>query len=369
MNYWTNFINGGKSTTTKSKKSKNAPKGEIEIVYAEEPTAKSKEKNSEVAKSVKNTPSASTLSSDNSTTNSKVDTSTAPTLNAEKGKETVENSSKSPSETPDNKSKKARVKKLIKISKIGTDHIKTNLPNQDYVFAFLNLKIVTDGCGSGHHSQVGTHIFAQLFSREVATFIKCVNENKRVQLMKYVKNSNPDTAKLLESLNKGQLPEEALIGIINSIMDKMLFLCSDSKFIFDNYCFTILICLEYDDEFVTYTCGDGFVITETADEITFEELDPDAEYPAYYIYNYISPEDLICYQSGVDFIVTRYSKQEYQNIGVASDGLRFYEELLDPELQKLCDNLSRGRAGQIEMLINRNNNSNKIFKDDISICF
>ena len=75
------------------------------------------------------------------------------------------------------------------------------------------------------------------------------------------------------------------------------------------------------------------------------------------------------YKDGVSFKVTRFSKAEYQNVGVATDGLRYYENLIDIEKNKLMELLRNGKGPQIEKLINRNNNKNEMFHDDISICF
>lgn len=257
-------------------------------------------------------------------------------------------------------------RKIVKICKVGAEHARCNVNNQDFVFSFMNIKAVSDGCGSGKHSEIGSQLFGQLFSREVARFIDCVNKKNIAKLLKYVKSINIE--ELAEHLNKGEIPEEAFLGIVGAVFEQMLSICNETTFVFENYCFTILVCLEYEDEFVVYSCGDGFIIKENSDGITFDKLD-DGEYPAYYVYNWINPDSLIDYKEGVEFKVSRYSKADYINVGVASDGLRFFEELYEPEKYKFYDNLSAGKGPQIEMLITRNNRNGSTFKDDISICF
>ena len=238
------------------------------------------------------------------------------------------------------KEEKIELRKLVKVCKMGADHVRTSINNQDFVFSFLNVKAVTDGCGSGKHSEVGTRVFGQLFAREIA---------------KHVKDD--------------VIPETCLIETVDSVFKRMLSLCDDINFIFENYCFTILISLELEEEFVVYSCGDGYIIKENAEGISFEKLD-DGEYPAYYAYNWVDPKALEEYKEGVKFKVKRFSKKEYINVGVASDGLRFYENLYEPEKTKLLEFLVKGKGGKIEMLINRNNNKrNGLFHDDISICF
>ena len=103
--------------------------------------------------------------------------------------------------------------------------------------------------------------------------------------------------------------------------------------------------------------------------IEFEQLD-DGEYPCYYVYNFIKDKSsLVEYKDGVTFKITRFNKEEYQNVGVATDGLRFYENLNDVEKTKFIGFLHEGKGPQIEKLINRNNRKNEMFHDDISICF
>lgn len=239
-------------------------------------------------------------------------------------------------------SKAKEARKIVKVSKMGSDHKFANINNQDFAFNLLNMKVVTDGCGSGKHSEVGTQVFGQLFARKV-----------------------------LEYYQKGEsINESNFITVVDEIFQQMLKLCNESKFIFQNYCFTILVCFEFENEFVVYGCGDGYIIKESADDvITFEQLD-DGEYPRYYVYNFIEDKScLVEYKDGVTFSISRFSKEEYKNIGVATDGLRFYENLLDVEKTKFMDFLHDGMGPKIEVLINRNNKKNEMFHDDISICF
>ena len=232
-------------------------------------------------------------------------------------------------------------REIVRVSKIGSDHSLVNKNNHDFAFNLLNMKVVCDGCGSGNHSEVGTRIFAQLFAREAKELLdmeECINEDN-------------------------------ILEVIDNIFKKMLNLCSDTSFLYNNYCFTILLCFELEDEFVVYSCGDGYIITESKEGIKFEKLD-DGEYPKYYIYNYIEDKSaLSMYKDGVTFTISRYSKDEYTNVGVATDGLRFAENLLDVEKDKFIKFLHLGKGKMIEVLINRNNKKNNLFHDDISICF
>lgn len=228
----------------------------------------------------------------------------------------------------------------IRVCKMGSDHNFANMNNHDFAFNLLNMKIVMDGCGSGKHSEVGTRLFGQLFARRAK-----------------------------EYFDKGEsICEENFIEVVNGIFYKLLGLCSDTSFIFNNYCFTILVCFELEDEFVVYSCGDGYIIKENEEGISFDKLD-DGEYPCYYVYNFVDSKALKEYKEGVQFKVTRFAKTDYFNVGVASDGLRYAENLLEIENNKLLKFLHEGKGPQIEVLINRNNRKNEMFHDDISICF
>ena len=232
-------------------------------------------------------------------------------------------------------------RKVICISKMGSDHKFANKNNQDFTFNILNMKVVLDGCGEGKHSEVGARLFSQLFARECKAYVDRGEE------------INENNFRLL----------------VDIVFSKMLAICSDISFLFQNYCFTILVCFEFENEFVVLSAGDGYIIKEDENGITFEALD-DGEYPAYYVYNFVQPKSALKeYKEGVPFKVKRYSKEEVINVGVASDGLRFFENLLDVEKTKFMNFLHEGKGSQIEVLINRNNLKNEMFHDDISICF
>ena len=229
-------------------------------------------------------------------------------------------------------------RKTIVLTKMGNDHVFSNMNNQDYSCYIPNIKLVVDGCGSGKHSEVGAQLFTQLFSGEVK---QCIDTEKEVSI-------------------------NTLDDIVCSVFKRMLLVWDNIHFLTENYCFTILICFETEDEFIVANCGDGFIVTEDIQgNISFDKLD-DGEYPMYYIYNFIDGKHLKEYKDGAYFTFTHFSKKEYANVGVASDGLRFFDRLLDVDKRNFLDFLHNGKKGQIEKLINRN----KIkFHDDISIVF
>jgi len=224
-----------------------------------------------------------------------------------------------------------RETKRIAICKIGSDHIFSDKNNQDFCISLPNVKIVLDGCGSSRFSDVGVRLFGQLLINQLENF-NCETFEKTV----------------------------------DEIFVKLISINNIESFLFENLCFTILACFETEEEYIVFTCGDGYILIQEEKDISLIKLD-DGEYPKYYIYNYVENKDSLKeYKEGVSFSVTRFNKSEYANIGVATDGFRFYEGLGNFEKNKLFELLSEGKKAQIGMLINRNN---LIFKDDVTICF
>jgi hypothetical protein len=232
--------------------------------------------------------------------------------------------------------------KRICVSKIGSDHIDSNINNQDFLVSLDNVKIVLDGCGSGKYSEVGTRLFGQ-----------------------FLKNYSHT------------LTEHTFEDVVHTIFEKLVQIRKDDAFFNDNLCFTILACFEKEDEFVVLSCGDGYIITSDGKKIEFLKLDngEHPDFPPYFIYNFTNNK--VLYEEGVSFTIQRFSKKDFVNVGVATDGLRFYEKLSIIEQEKLKTALLTGKAAQINMLINRNNltflpngtsNAPK-FQDDITICF
>jgi hypothetical protein len=205
------------------------------------------------------------------------------------------------------------------INKMGFEHYLYGINNQDFGFCTNNLKLVCDGCSEGKHSEVGV----KLFCYEV--------ENNHL--------SFPDA---MDKISK----------YFSSYLDYMLF--------------TILGVEENDENFITVTCGDGYLILiDYNNKLTIKEIDGTNidNNPIYYAYNYIDESKLINLKhSDIDFECKVFSKSEYKNVGVATDGLRYiFGEPFEEEFKKL---LVEGKEIQIKRLINKYSN---VFKDDITI--
>ena len=229
-------------------------------------------------------------------------------------------------------------KKPIVVSKIGADHGFQGVNRQDYGAMFLNdrghvVKFSLDGCSSGSYSEVGVLLFAQAIAKR--------------------KDVTPETFKdvVFEEMRR-------LTGSLGF---------SDME-LFNNFCFTILAVIETDEDFHVFSCGDGFIFAETKDhELRVIDIDVNYEnYPPYFVYNLMNPDNLSAYKQGVEFDVRRYSKEYYENIGVGSDGYRYTQGLNNAEKALFDEALLGGKPGRIGQIINRNA---QVFRDDITIVF
>ena len=78
----------------------------------------------------------------------------------------------------------------------------------------------------------------------------------------------------------------------------------------------------------------------------------------------MNPENLSAYKEGVDFKVSFYSKEQYEDIGVGSDGYRFVENLNNADRVAFNAAMLASKGGKIGQIINRNA---QVFKDDITV--
>lgn len=221
------------------------------------------------------------------------------------------------------------------VNKIGNEHLRKAINNQDYYFVSEKVKMVFDGCSGSKNAEVGVKLFSSLFSQLP---IKQIED-----IALFEKN-------------------------VDFIFQKILSLSNDITFIFDHLCFTIVAVFETEKEFVIKYAGDGYVITQKNEQIEYIKLENGCEnnYPKYAIYNYIEPEYLMDYKNGVPFYTLTFLKEKYENIGVATDGLFFSEKLDWKEQQLLKQHILNRKKGKIDILINRNQIH---FHDDITICF
>lgn len=246
---------------------------------------------------------------------------------------------------------------MIAVSKIGSDHVGANKNNQDYFFVSNNekVKIIMDGCGSGDFSEIGPRLFS-LTLREKETI-------------------TPENF------------EEIVKEFFTKLKEAMKMMYQDiTNILYNISTFTILAVFEEEERFTVLTCGDGYIITQDQEGVvlfheTKEVVEEDGEeYPKYFVYNYVDKEKLKLYKEDVTFTTHIYPKQRYVNVGVATDGLRFWKKLKYLDGDKFIQLLKKGKKGLMSRYINKCNEKyieengeikkqDSAFKDDISIVF
>lgn len=202
------------------------------------------------------------------------------------------------------------------------------------------IKVVLDGCGSCEYSLIGVLMFEQEFKKK-ATEIEITSDN--------------------------------LEDIVKEIFQKMLQFDNSSKFILDNYLFTILICLEYEDRFEVCTCGDGFIVYVHEEQVFFKELEGSEKneegkiLPNYFAYELDELKGKLSnYKNGTEFELYTFGKDKFSNVGVASDGLRFCKNLDNEEKSQLFSMIYYRLPFGLERFLEEHK---RRFTDDFSISF
>jgi len=225
--------------------------------------------------------------------------------------------------------------KQLFVNKTGLDHQQEWKNCQDFGFINEKIKCVVDGCSEGLHSEIGAKLFCYLFEQTY-------------------------------SVDESFQQLTALFPTFEAMKNHLLF--------------TILYVEETEETFEVYTAGDGIIIKEQHDgNIEYDILDQNNS-PSYYAYNFIEKNYLKMYQEGVVLQQISYSKEEYLNIGVATDGLSYLlNSLHKDEFERL---LRDKKYNRIKLLINKINKealtsvlSNQSYvkptflKDDLTIAF
>lgn len=177
----------------------------------------------------------------------------------------------------------------MQICKQGNGHYINGINNQDFYYAEKNLKVIMDGCSEGKFSEVGTRLFYQFFSQLDNRFsVEEFEENVRLVFSKIVKFFSKTSSK------------------------------DEEQFIVDNMLFTIVACFELEDKFIVKYIGDGYVITiNTENMLSYIRLSY-GKMPPYFAYNLLNTGS---YSKRLEFKTLEFSKEDFKNVGIASDGI------------------------------------------------
>lgn len=114
-----------------------------------------------------------------------------------------------------------------------------------------------------------------------------------------------------------------------------------------------------------YYCGDGYIIKYNGKHVDFMEIN-NGKFPEYYAYNYYNNRaNAGKYAEGVRFKKIVFSKKEFENIGVSTDGFRFYEKMQDENQLYLLRALKNGNNSAVERIFAI---ESRVLQDDITIC-
>lgn len=190
---------------------------------------------------------------------------------------------------------------MVTLHKMGYNHIKQRRNCQDIAIGYttednIEIKLVCDGCSSTPFAEVGAITFAKVF-KETYTNSKMSIPETATEVFK----------KILDLFSGGN--NQKYDEIINLFMS-----------------FTILICIEKEDKFITYTCGDGVIISYAqTGEVEYTILKDHPTYPKYLAYKFMQNREALkgIYDDEIEFVENIFDKEKYLKVGISSDGIEY----------------------------------------------
>ncbi len=215
----------------------------------------------------------------------------------------------------------------------GYGHFLHNINNQDFSYETPRMLLVLDGCSGAKYSEVGTRLFAQLFSRKE----EC------------------------DSVEKFESNVKEVFDDIIQMFQKYYpdFQTMEKKFILENMLFTIIACFKLKDKYVVKMFGDGYIITQNMkDKISYIKFSY-GKYPPYFAYTYCDQPKFF---KEYKFKTFEFDKKFFKNVGIASDGIL---PIVKGELN--IDNyIFKNQKSMIEFLIRQ---KRREFGDDVTLLF
>lgn len=218
------------------------------------------------------------------------------------------------------------------ITSQGFGHFTQGLNNQDFGIETSRMLLILDGCSEAKYSEVGTRLFAQLFSRK--------EEFDSVE--KFEDNVKSFFDDLLEMMKKYYPTKDAL----------------EKDFIMENLLFTIIACFETKTHYIVKLFGDGYVITQNNRNCISYIKFSYGKCPPYFAYKYCNAENFSQYQ----FKTFTFDKKKFPKVGIATDGIM---PIAKGEIKGLEDNsIINGNEVLTAFGINAQRQS---FYDDVTI--
>lgn len=219
------------------------------------------------------------------------------------------------------------------ISSQGFGHFTMGQNNQDFGIESPRMLLILDGCSGAKYSEVGTRLFAQLFSRK----------DKWDSLENFEENVKNVFDDIIEMTGEYYKTREDL----------------ERDFIMENLLFTIISCFETEDKYIVKLFGDGYIITKNnRGSISYMKFSY-GKCPPYYAYKYCNIEEF----SNYSFKTFEFDKKAFTNVVIATDGIFPIAKgiITAAGLDKAIIN---GNEALIRMAIRNNIQS---FDDDITI--
>ncbi len=219
------------------------------------------------------------------------------------------------------------------ISSQGFGHFTQGLNNQDFALESPRMLLVLDGCSGAKYSEIGTRLFAQLFSRKEEW----------------------------DSVEKFEDNVKSVFDEIVAMMERYYPVRKEleEEFIMENLLFTIIACFKTESQYIVKLFGDGYVITQNSrNNISYIKFSY-GKCPPYFAYKY-------CKLQGLDFTSYKFKtfyfdRSVFQNVAIATDGVM----PIVKEGNKMADrDIVSGKKACIQMAIRDKRQS---FSDDVTI--
>ena len=220
------------------------------------------------------------------------------------------------------------------ITSQGFGHFTDGLNNQDFGIETPRMLLILDGCSGAKYSEVGTRLFAQLFSRKE----ECDNLEK---FEENVKNTFDEIIAMMEKY----YPTRKELEI---------------EFIMENLLFTIIACFKTEDKYIVKLFGDGYIATQNKLGLVSYMKFSYGKCPPYFAYRYCDfceDEDFKNYQ----FKTFYFDNKVFPKICIATDGIM---PIAKGDVEGVDNFLFEGNEEYINATINTEKQS---FFDDITL--
>lgn len=217
------------------------------------------------------------------------------------------------------------------ISFQGFGHFTDGINNQDFGIGSPRMLLILDGCSGARYSEVGTRLFAQLFS----------------------KKENWDSLEYFESNVKSTFDEIIeMAGKFYKTREEL-----EKDFILENLLFTIIACFETEDKYVVKLFGDGYIITKNKYGLISYMKYSYGKCPPYYAYKYSNIEPFMNYE----FKEIVFDKGVFSSVAIATDG---FMPIARGTVKRMEEHIFNANKAVIEYNIKKNIQN---FEDDITI--